>query len=175
MDPKGNVTKRTAFLVEYNKDELLDGDWDRGRPVCGMPWPLKKCEEVTDVELAFEIMRNPKRLALFQGLLQLHYEGIKDHQKFKDVIKKNEEGYAEDYHTEGIGYNEHMDMRWGETIQPELLKYLYTKILKPIDILTDVLKVNHPPDFEGHNVTNYTIWYSDDPNWVLLNLLLRMR
>lgn len=120
---------------------------------------------ITKEELAFKIINDPdlgKTIdedysVLFHRLLEYHRAKLTGHLIFRKVLqllKKEKDGDSLSY--------------WGEIyeVKPELMMYLYTRILSsPVQILKDLHKIEE-------DVFRYYIFYQDEVAWKFMEEMI---
>ena len=90
---------------------------------------MKTYKDVTEKELSYKIMEESEfgiedECGMFHELLYYNKDRLKKHKIFEDVLK----AIDADYFMESFG-----------NISPSLIKYLYTKILTPEDLIKDIV------------------------------------
>ncbi len=139
---KGN--KERTMLIMYAEFN----DYDCRSPLT----VVARYENITKAQLPFEIMKDDKLRdkGLFHRLLEHHEALLQKHQEvYGDALAKMHDD----------------DEWWGDTmvIPAKLIKYLYTKILTPSDLLRDIKVVGEPSE------ESYHICYQDETFWKCLD------
>ncbi len=136
--------KRTAYLVAVSP--------------CYSNEPLRikgRYENVTEEELPLEIMKDASLgnsdCDVFQSLLDFRRSLLKGHQIFEEFLSWDLDPEEEPYH---------------DDIKPNLIEYLYTKILTPEVFMEDLRVATKSPDVPCDE--NFYICFEDEASWECL-------
>lgn len=151
--------KRTACLIFMHKKEELDGstlEWVEG--VYPVIRAITRYRNTTEEELPLRVIKDIKKIEYhpvfpLHCLLGVNRDILEDNDLFKEISADGDTPYDE------------------YKVDQELIEHLYTKILKPEDILTDLEKMGDCWQ-DGKNIGEWTfrICFEDELSFdVLIN------
>lgn len=156
-------------FVDRNVSILLYDEYGLQRGKKSKYCRVARYENVTQHRLPYLIMEDHKLgkdNGLFHLLLIYRQNMIQNHALFNPVLEWMKD--RSDHNELRPGPN----WTYNHDIEPKLIEYLYTEIMKPEDLLVDIEKCEYQQKWDHMGKWGYHVCFEDESSWKCLEQLV---